>query len=276
MIVDSSDGVRVAVHLLGGSGPKLLISHATGLHGRAYLPLATLLAEHYEVHALDYRGHGATPAPENRRFAWAAMVDDLLAVIDALGGGPLPVVGHSMGGAVALAAELRRPGSVRAAYVFEPIVIPTARPRPEANPMAATARRRREIFPSKAAALYRYASRPPLAEMRADSLYAYVEHGFDDLPDGTVRLSCRAEDEAATFDGAGVITTDDVHALTIPVTIGVGHVGSEYEPAGFAAHIAESMPNATLARYPLLGHFAPLQDPPTIAAAIVTAFGTGD
>lgn len=272
MNVDSSDGVRVAVHLLGGRGPKLLISHATGLHGRAYLPLAALLAEHYEVHALDYRGHGATPAPDNRRFAWAAMVDDLLAVADALGGEPLPVVGHSMGGAVALAAELRRPGTVRAAYVFEPIVIPAGRGHRGANPMAATARRRREVFPSKAAALYRYASRPPLGEMRADSLYAYVEHGFDNLPDGTVRISCRAEDEAATFDGAGVITTDDVGALTIPVTVGVGHAASEYEPASFAAHVVEAMPNAVLARYPLLGHFAPLQDPPTIADAILAAF----
>ena len=50
--------------------------------------------------------------------------------------------------------------------------------------MADTARHRRATFPSTAAALHRYASRRPLNELRADSLFAYVEHGFRELPDG--------------------------------------------------------------------------------------------
>ena len=51
-----------------------------------------------------------------------------------------------------------------------------------------TARRRRANFPSRADALHRYASRPPLNELRADSLFSYVEHGFRDMTDGTVTL----------------------------------------------------------------------------------------
>ncbi len=275
MIVASSDGVEIAVHHLGGDGPPLLISHATGFHGRAYAPLAAVLSARFEVFAIDYRGHGASGLPGGDRFDWAGMVDDLLAVADALGRGPLRLVGHSMGGAVALAAELRRPGTVTAAHLFEPIIVPPlagAEGASNSNAMAATARRRNEVFASRAAALWRYASRPPLGELRADSLHAYVEHGFVDLDDGTVRLACRAASEAATFEGAGVISIDDLPGLGLPVTVAVGRAVGAPDPSSFAPPIAEALPRGTLVRYPLLGHFGPLQDPETIAAAIIDSF----
>jgi hypothetical protein len=41
--VESSDGVPVAVHDLGGRGPALLISHATGFNAHSYLPMAAAL-----------------------------------------------------------------------------------------------------------------------------------------------------------------------------------------------------------------------------------------
>ena len=50
-MIDSSDGVRIVLHDLGGpSGgvpgtPVLLFSHATGFHGRVWEPMASLLAD---------------------------------------------------------------------------------------------------------------------------------------------------------------------------------------------------------------------------------------
>src|SRR5580765_8994384 len=116
-MIQSTDGVTVAVHDLGGTGPPFLISHATGLHGHAYDPMAARLAEHRHVYSLDYRGHGDTAAPENGNFDWGAMTDDLQAVIAELTSEPLDVFGHSMGGAVAILAELRQPGTLRSAYL---------------------------------------------------------------------------------------------------------------------------------------------------------------
>ena len=40
MLVPSTDGVRIAVHDLGGTGSALLVSHATGFHGRCYIPVS--------------------------------------------------------------------------------------------------------------------------------------------------------------------------------------------------------------------------------------------
>ncbi|MEA3020153.1 MAG: hypothetical protein QOI47_1677 [Actinomycetota bacterium] len=273
MEVPSTDGVTITVHDFGGDGPPLLISHATGFCAGTYLPLAGQLASRRHVWAIDYRGHGDSTAPSNGRFDWDGMGDDLAAVLDALDLRGIDVFGHSMGGGVAMLVESRRPGSFRSAYLFEPIITPVGAVDRVAveSAMSTAARRRRAEFPSKAAALWRYASRTPLGTLRADSLAAYVEHGFADQPDGSARLKCDPEHEAATFEAAGTITFDTVRGLTTPTVVAVGAAEGELGPAAFAADIVAALADATLERHPTLGHFGPLQDPPGIAARILAA-----
>jgi pimeloyl-ACP methyl ester carboxylesterase len=274
MNVASTDGVTVAVHDLGGKGEPFLICHATGFHGYAYAPMAERLAERHHVWALDFRGHGDTAAPDNGRFDWNGMADDLRAVIKELTSSPLAVFGHSMGGAVSVLVEHRTPGTLKSAYLYEPIVVPTSGEMPlGANPMSEIARHRRPAFPSKAEALMRYASRPPLNSLQAAALAAYVEHGFTDEPDGTVRLKCRPEYEAATFEATGKATVELAAEVLTPTTVAVGHVEGDWGPALFAPALVEAMPNATLQRFDMLGHFGPLQDPGAIARAILEREG---
>ena len=274
MEVASSDGVSVTVHDLGGDGEPFLICHATGFLGRVYEPMADGLKRRHHVWALDFRGHGDTPRPANNRFDWDAMADDLDAVITALTDEPIAVFGHSMGGAVSMLVEERRPGTLRCAYLYEPIILPAVMPPDVAmsgdnNVMASTARKRRATFPSKADALMRYASRPPLNTLQASALYAYVEHGFVEESDGTARLKCLPEDEAATFAATGKATVDLVAKVQTPTTIAVGKDEGSWSPSMFGPGIVDVMPNAVLERHPKLGHFGPLQDPATIAEAVL-------
>jgi pimeloyl-ACP methyl ester carboxylesterase len=270
MQVASSDGVAVAVHDLGGEGEPFLICHATGFCGCAYEPMAARLAEQHHVWALDFRGHGDTLAPENGRFDWSGMADDLEAVITALTSSPLRVFGHSMGGAVAVMVEHRKPGKLKSAYLYEPIIVPASGEMPLGeNPMSEIARHRRPAFPSKADALMRYASRPPLNVLQAGALAAYVEHGFTDEPDGSVRLKCRPEYEAATFAATGKATVEMAANVLTPTTVAIGHTTGDWGPALFAPAVVEAMPNAQLERFEMLGHFGPLQDPVAIANAIL-------
>src|SRR5689334_18939927 len=124
MRVASTQGTSIAVHDLGGEGPTLLICHATGFCGGAYRPLAAALAPHHRVFALDTRGHGESTPPDDGDFDWSGMADDVAAaasaVASAVAPGPLHVVGHSMGGAAALLAEHRSPGTFTSAYLYEP------------------------------------------------------------------------------------------------------------------------------------------------------------
>ena len=269
--VPSTKGVTVAVHDLGGDGPPLLVAHANGFCGGAYGPLAQALAPDRHVWALDFRGQGQSSPPEDLDFDWDGLADDVLAVIDVLGGGPMDVVGHSMGGAALLRAEVRSPGTIRRAYLYEPIVVPAGFERQTGgNVMAEGARRRRETFPSRANALWSYARRPPLGFLRADSLAAYIEHGFEELEDGSARLRCRGEHEARMFEASGTITTGDAAGVTVPVTVAVGALEEGWGgPARFAPAIAEALPDGRLSEHPLLGHFGPLENPPQIAADIL-------
>ena len=269
LTVPSTGGVALALHDLGGTGPTLLICHATGFCGRAYEPLAALLGPSHHVFAMDFRGHGDSTLPDEGSLAWGGMADDVAAVAAALPPGPIHVVGHSMGGAAAVMAQTRAPGLLASAYLYEPIVLPAGGlPGVAPNPMAAGARRRREVFGSRAEALHRYASRPPLSALRAGALASYVEHGFADRPDGTVRLKCRAETEASVFEATGQITLAAVAGTALAVVVARGGEG-ESPIAALSPRLVDALPGATLRTYAHLGHFGPLQDPDSVAADVL-------
>ena len=266
MRVPSTDGVELELHDFGGDGPPLLIAHATGMCAGAYLPMVPRLSQSFHVWAVDFRAHGDSTVPETGDLAWSGMAADVLAAVDALGGGPVAGFGHSMGGASLIAAEVARPGVLAGAFLFEPIIVPSEwGDAPGSNPMAAAARRRRPGFPSRDEALGRYARRPPLGGWRADALAAYIDHGFANQPDGTVALKCTPEHEAQTFEGTGKITVGQVSGVATPVIVARGGREGEFGPAGFAGLIAGALPAGELRRYPELSHFGPFEDSEQLA-----------
>ena len=117
--IESSDGVRIALHDLGGpsrgtTAPVLLFSHATGFHGRVWEPMASLLCNQFHCVSLDLRGHGMSELPPGVGLAWSGMADDVVAALssDRFPPGPVHGIGHSMGGAALVLAAARRPDSV--------------------------------------------------------------------------------------------------------------------------------------------------------------------
>ncbi|HEX9530498.1 MAG TPA: alpha/beta hydrolase [Acidimicrobiales bacterium] len=280
--ITTSDGVDLAVHDLGGDGPPLLMAHATGFHGQVFAPLARLLAPFFHCWSFDFRGHGDSAGPPGGDFAWAGFGRDVIGVVDGVGLVRPFSVGHSAGGAGLLIAELDRPGTFRAMYAYEPIVFPPG-PGPSAQAsgaqpnrghlLAASARRRREVFASRAEALANFAAKPPLADLDPLALEAYVAHGFEDLPDGSVRLKCRREDEARVYEMAGQHGTyDRLGQIRCPVTLACGaRTESLGEDAMRAA--AQRMPAARVDVLEGLGHFGPMQDPAAVAAGVHHAFG---
>ena len=265
--VASPRGLELALHHFGGSGPTLLVNHATGFHARCYLPMMSILTQHFDVWGADFAGHGSSEAPPDGDFRWSLFADDLLCIIDHLGVDHVRAFGHSMGGAATLLAAQKRPAAFEAAWLFEPIIFPEAVV-PRNSMMAEAASKRRRVFPSKAKALMRYASRPPLGTMRADALAAYVDGGFRTTAEGDVELACAPESEAATFNNAGT-GVSDIAGLDLRVTVAHGEANEEPSPAAFCGPLVEALDNSVLATYHGLGHFGPLQDPTRIATDVV-------
>ena len=280
--VPSTDGVDIALHDLGGDGPPVVLCHPTGFHGMVWAPVARSLAERFHCWALDFRGHGDSTLPASGDMRWQGMADDVLAVaaVVAPDGQPLLGVGHSMGGCAQVLAEQARPGTWAALWCYEPIVFPRPEGSTPGNFMAATARKRRSVFPSYEAAFANYHAKPPMNGFDPDALHAYVDYAFRPLPGGDadgdgagegVELKCSPETEARVFEGGidnGAFPR--LGEVACPVTVAAGNDGGP--PAQMAPLVAEALQHGSLRPFPELTHFGPMEDPAAIARAITLDF----
>jgi len=309
--VTTWDGVEIATYDLGGDGPPLLLAHATGFHGRVWLPVAEALRSRFRCVAFDARGHGDSGKAPDGDYDWRGFAADTVAVVDGLGLGQPRAVGHSSGGAALLLAEEARPGTFASLYCYEPVVplvedrpasptpglAPTpaaaasepvapepmapkpAAPEavaPDSNPLAAGARRRREVFASRDAAFANYVAKPPFNRFDPDCLLAYVMYGFDGLADGTVRLRCRGEDEARVYEMAFRHRAfQHLDLVTCAVTLACGGAGAHFGADHLAA-MAARLTGARIDVHPDLGHFGPMEAPAQVAAAVTAAFAAVD
>jgi pimeloyl-ACP methyl ester carboxylesterase len=110
---DGSAVLLAQAGLEAPSAPVVLLVHGLGQNGhRDWAPTFEALAAQYRVLALDLPGFGASPPP-GRAYSFDALDRTLLQVLDlAAPGRPVHVVGHSLGGALALHFAHRQPQRV--------------------------------------------------------------------------------------------------------------------------------------------------------------------
>jgi len=106
------NGLQMYYESYGGGGVPLIVLHGgfgmTGMVG----DLSATLAENRRVVAVDLQGHGRT-ADIDRPLSFAAMADDIASLNEFLGLDEVDVMGHSLGGGVALRTAIDHPGLVR-------------------------------------------------------------------------------------------------------------------------------------------------------------------
>lgn len=103
-----------------GSGPALICLHCNASSSAQWRALGDVLAPRYRVLAPDLYGSGkSVDWPSDRQICLQDEVDFIAPLLDACPG-PLVLVGHSHGAAVALLAALRDPARVRALVLYEP------------------------------------------------------------------------------------------------------------------------------------------------------------
>jgi pimeloyl-ACP methyl ester carboxylesterase len=98
--IEAADGAQIAYWRTGGAKPALLLLHGIQASGLMWLRTAQALAEDNDVVMPDFRGHGRS-SRVGGELSTGVLVDDMLALIGALGLERPFVAGHSMGADIA-------------------------------------------------------------------------------------------------------------------------------------------------------------------------------
>jgi pimeloyl-ACP methyl ester carboxylesterase len=104
--------VQLHYEVHGSEGPPLLMIAGLASDVSSWQSVLPELSKRFRVILMDNRGVGRSK-PEDPEISIGLMADDCAALIDHLGYGPVHVLGHSMGGMVAMDLAIRHPQKAR-------------------------------------------------------------------------------------------------------------------------------------------------------------------
>jgi pimeloyl-ACP methyl ester carboxylesterase len=242
-----------------GSGPTVLLLPPLPGFKEAWLPLAALLARWFRVVTFDLRER--LPA----RGGWEVLVRDLDRVADALAPGPVGVIGHSLGGALAQRWALAHPERVRALVLTSSFARVSTPPgdmvgRFLAQPLVLASQR----WLPNALAL-------PLARRLARRRAWVYDPACDDAVLAIVRSGIRSVSPASAAARVRLALEHDLRrelqTLHLPTLLVVGERETEFARAA-TAELARLIPGAETMVSRDAAHLHPLSRAPWLAAAL--------
>jgi esterase len=258
------DGLRFHYRDWGDpDAPPLVLLHAYLQHACTWDTVATGLADHFRVLALDQRGFGES--------AWAGdyhelrLVADVAEFVDTLGLGAISLLGFSVGGSAAISYAQLYPDRVERLVAFECFTDPdVAEETPERQIMLTHLHHLRSLPETFSSVEEAVAAFRPLAPHAAeDELRHWMQGGLAQNPDGQwrwrydpifrtpARLPGRlnADPEVLAQRMAGV------RCATLLLA------GEESWMVAPTQRVVRLNPQARMATVPNAGHWVPLDNP---------------
>ena len=129
-----SQGLRLHYADWGNAeAPPLILVHGGRDHCRSWDLIARSLQPHFHVLAPDLRGHGDSDWAKGGSYALTEYVYDLSRLVQGTAARPVTLVGHSMGGMVALIYAGTFPDQVSALVVLDGVTVLPDETRPPAH-----------------------------------------------------------------------------------------------------------------------------------------------
>ncbi len=238
--------------------PPVLLLHGTNQSSHSWDLVSLALASSYHVFALDQRGHGDSEWSRELDYSTVAMADDAIAFASDRELTRPIVIGHSMGGRVALLAALRETDFARALVLVDS--------GPEMNaPGGRTIRnfiRNNREFDN--------------LEQFVDNVVAYDPYRKREHVERTVKYNMfqRADgkfvsknDHRRTANSRTAISLEDVSALTRPTLVVRGENSNVFTPEA-GERLTGTLPDARLVTVQDCGHNVHSQNTPGFLAAV--------
>ena len=251
-------GRKVSYAGAGDSGDVVLLVHGYGGDRNSWLFLQEPLAARHRVYALDLPGHG-TSAKDVGDGSVDLLADAVLGVLDAVGSDRAHLVGHSLGGAVVLAAAARSPGRIASLTLFAPAGFGPSISAGYVRGFAA-AQTRRELKPLVGQL---FADEQLVTRQVVDDLLAYKRLDGVDAALAALAETLLDGDEQRIDSAAAVRALGGV----VPVTVVWGGA-DRIIPAEQASSVAAVAPGAAVRVIDGAGHMPHMERPAEAQAAV--------
>jgi len=107
--IQGADGLSLNLVEWSQEGVPMLLLHGYSNEAHIWDDFIPHVAPHYRVLALDLRGHGGSDWHAEGAYDYENHVDDIEAIVETLGIERLVVIGHSLGGRIAMLYAGRNP-----------------------------------------------------------------------------------------------------------------------------------------------------------------------
>lgn len=192
--------------------PVLHFLHGNGFCTRSYEPLLELLSVHFDLWLCDLQGHGESDHG-GRFLGWNRNAELALEAFEAhrgvFGDVPVHACGHSFGGVLTSLILASHPHVFQRAVLLDPVLFPLALVGLRKslsllgirrNPMADSARARRQHWPNRDAAYGALHGRGIFRGWEETAFRAHIDHALAAHEGLGVALKCRPSREAEVFE----------------------------------------------------------------------------
>jgi pimeloyl-ACP methyl ester carboxylesterase len=256
------DGVELAYEEWGSGDPPLLLLHGFTGSRLDWVDVAEKLAGERRVVAYDQRGHGeSTNVGRADAYTFDRLLADLAAVVDTKGLAPIHLLGHSMGGIIAMRFAIEHRDQLASLILMDTAGAPAGSiPSSWVDHVLGVARK--DGMGAVAEMMVGFADKqpvPPRPEVRERLLFKLTNMDLEAFGAFSAALNSYPSllAELATLD--------------LPVTVIVGENDTGLRPGADA--LAATIPNASLIVIDGAGHSPQEDDPQAWLAAVGDHFG---
>jgi pimeloyl-ACP methyl ester carboxylesterase len=280
LFLDAPDGIRL--HVLHWQGPagaqKILLVHGFTHHAWVWAGLAERLRAHFDVYALDFRGHGDSAWDPRHRYLHEHLQDDIRHAVDALSLQGCHLIGHSLGARVAMLALHQQPALASSFTIIDtgPEVgaAGAAKVRRDAESQP-TAFDSVDIFHAYLRRIYALANAEALAAFATHSLRRNGEQYALKMDPGFTRALWKPDsyhnDSRDLRAPLNEQLWNALASLRIPTLVLRGAASAILSRQTAEKMANEVIPNARLKAVPVAGH-AVMLDNPDVATDLIESF----